>query len=311
MKRRIIIDCDPGHDDVLAILTAHHYCQQLEILGITTVAGNQTLQKVTDNILKVEDYCQLDYPVYMGYDSPIVLKSEPQPLAHGESGLDGFVFEKTNRKTESMHAIDFFKKCLIENDKVTIVALGPLTNVAMFVKTYPQLANKIDQVVLMGGSIDSGNILPCSEFNIYHDPHAAYILFNSGVKIVMAPIEACYSGKIYLKELMEFNKPGKLYKMLDGLMKFYSKYATDRNWDSTAIFDVLPVEYLIHPEFFDTKEMYVNIEIEGKYTRGMTVCDKTGRKINSITTTVMVAVNRDEFIKDVLAALSSLNEQLG
>ncbi|MGN1398501.1 MAG: nucleoside hydrolase [Erysipelotrichaceae bacterium] len=310
MKRKIIIDCDPGHDDVMAILTAHYNKDYFEILGITTVAGNQTLEKVTDNILKVQDYCNMSYPVSMGYASPILLESEPQPLAHGESGLDGFTFPAVVSKPTNLHALDFFRECLQANDEVTIVALGPLTNVAMFVKTYPHLAKKIKEVVLMGGSIDSGNILPCSEFNIYHDPHAAYILYNSDVKIVMAPIEACYSGRIYLKELAKFKKAGKLYAMVDGLMTFYSHYAVERNWDSTSIFDLLPIVYLMHPQYFQTKEMYVNIEVDGKYTRGMTVCDKTGSKINKNTTTVMISVDRDKYINELFVAIDGLNNQL-
>lgn len=308
MKKKIIIDCDPGHDDVLAILIAHYNKEYFDILGITTVCGNQTIEKVTDNILKVEDYVGMDYPVSKGFASPLVVEAEPQPLAHGESGLDGFDFPKTSRKTTGKHAVEFIREQLENNDEISIVALGPLTNLAVVIKMYPELTKKIKEIVLMGGGINYGNILTCSEFNIYHDPHAANIVFNSDVKVVMAPLEACYSGSIYLKECQQFKDGGKVSQMVAGLMDFYSRYAIERNWDSTAIFDVLPVVYLMHPEYFETKEMNVDVELAGKHTRGMTVCDqRNGVNLNEKTTTVMISVDRDKLIDTLFKAVRGLD----
>ncbi len=306
MKRKVIFDCDPGHDDVFAILTAHAHPEYFDILGITTVAGNQTVEKVTNNILNVEEYVGLDYPVSVGYDAPLVKAPEPQPLAHGESGLDGFVFNPHHKQVTGMHAVDFIKKQLEENDLVTIIALAPLTNIAVVVKTYPELCKKIEAVVLMGGGIGRGNIQTMSEFNIYHDPEAANIVFNSDVKVVMAPLEACSAGDIYLKEFEAFNNEGHVQKMIYGLAQFYSQYAVQRNWEKTSIFDVLPVIYLMKPEIFETVEMNVDVELDGKHTRGMTVCDgRLGIELNEHTTTVMTSVDRDEFIRIFIEAIKS------
>lgn len=308
MKRKVIFDCDPGHDDVFGILTAVAHPECFDILGITTVAGNQTVEKVTQNILNVLDYTGFDYPVSVGYDSPLVRPAEPQPLAHGESGLDGFEFVPSQKKVTGMHAVDFIKQMLMENEKVTIIALAPLTNIAVVIKTYPELCQRIEQIVLMGGGIHSGNIQTKSEFNIYHDPEAAKIVFNSPVKVVMAPLEACESGCIYLDEFQQFHNEGHIQKMIYGLSQFYCQYAIKRKWNHTSIFDVLPVIYLMRPDLFETVEMSVDIELDGKHTRGMTVCASRNQLEPTYQeTTVMTRVKRDEFIRVFIDSIQSLD----
>ena len=135
--RKIIIDGDPGHDDIIAFLVALAHKQELEILGFTTVCGNNLLDKVTNNILKVIDYLGLDYPVSKGADAPLIREPEPQPLAHGESGMDGPILDEPTSKVSGLSAVEFMKKMLMENDKVTIIGIGPLTNIALLLKSYP------------------------------------------------------------------------------------------------------------------------------------------------------------------------------
>ena len=309
--RNIIIDCDPGHDDIIAIMVALAHKDELNILGFTTVAGNQTLDKVTNNLLKVETYLGIDIPVYKGYNSPIVKELDVQPLAHGESGLDGPVLPEAINSAKDMHAIEFMKKTLLEaKDKVTFVCIGPLTNMGLFLKTYPELREKIDQIVIMGGGIYNGNVLIKAEFNIYHDPEAAKIVFDSGVKVVMAGLEVCYSGSILLTETERAKDGGKASKLFYDLMKFYQGYAIRNGWDRTAIFDATPVIYLLYPELFKSEEKEVYIETVGEYCRGMTVVDTRNRATEMKNPkTVLISTDRGKFVEVIFDALNKLDAQ--
>ena len=302
-NRKIIIDCDPGHDDVMAIITA--ITGEFDILGITTVAGNNTVDNVTNNILNVLDYLNIDIPVYKGASRPLVKEPEPQPLAHGENGLGGPTFSSRNNKEKDIDALSFLKETLEKEDKVTIVALAPLTNIALLLNEYPNLKEKIECIALMGGSIYSGNIQKRSEFNIYHDPEAAKIVFDSGLNIVMAPLEVCYAGKIYLSEYKALANGGRVSKLVFELMEFYCQYAVNRGWDSTAIFDLVPVVYLMHPEYFKGKYMDVSIELNGEYCRGMTICDEN----KNSKTLVLEDCDRDNFIKELFKAIEILDNK--
>ena len=270
--KRLIIDTDPGHDDIMAILTALAHCGELELLSFCTVAGNQTVDKVTDNILKVEDYLNLSIPVYKGEARPLLLEPKPQPQAHGESGMDGPILPAPKRKIEEMGAVDYYKKVLKEStEKVTIVALAPLSNLGRLLQETPECAEKIEEIVLMGGALNGGNINKCAEFNIWHDPHAAKIVFDSGIKIVMAPLEVCYAGGIMIEETKRFKNGRRVSKLVDDLFSFYLRYAIDRGWDRTAIFDLIPVLWLLKPEIFKYKEGKVDIVLEGEDTQGQTI----------------------------------------
>lgn len=308
--RNIIIDCDPGHDDIIAIMVALAHPEEYNILGFTTVAGNQTIEKVTDNMLRVADYLQCDKPVAQGYASPLVRPAEPQAQAHGETGLDGPQLPKAVSRTVDLHAIEFMKENIMEHDVVTMICTGPLTNMAMFIKTYPHLLHKIDCIAIMGGGIAKGNSLAKAEFNIYHDPEAAKIVFNSGIKIIMAPLEVCYAGGIMMTEIPLFNGKGKASQLVFDLLDFYKIYAVRWGWDRTAIFDMIPVMYLIHPEIFKTEEMRVDIETSGEYCRGMTVCDQRGFPYDGPTKTVLVDVDREEFIRLMFEAMEILDKRL-
>ena len=178
MRRNVIIDCDPGHDDAIAIIVALANSEKLNVLGITTVAGNTTLDNATKNALRVLQICGKDIPVSMGYSDPLLNKVQTAAFVHGESGMDGPELFEPQLKPTGKHAIEFLKET-IENslEKVTLIPLGPLTNIGVLLKTYPQLIEKIDVVSIMGGSIYGGNILPKAEFNIYQDPEAAKMVF--------------------------------------------------------------------------------------------------------------------------------------
>lgn len=303
--RKIIIDCDPGHDDIMAIITALAHKEELEILGIATVAGNQTLEKVTGNILKVEEYLNINIPVYKGEDRPLVLNPEPQPLAHGESGMDGPILPEPKLKPSDKNALEFYKEVLENNDKVTIVGLAPLTNIALLINNYPDLTNKIEEIVIMGGAINGGNINKYAEFNIWHDPHAAKIVFDSGIKVVVAPLEVCLSGAILLNEVKQISYDKKVSKLVRELFDFYCKYAIERNWDRTSIFDVIPIVYLLKPELFEYEIGNIDIILDGIDTQGQTVFtkNKDGKHI------VLLQTDRKAFIDYFMDAIAYLDKQ--
>ncbi|MBR4462568.1 MAG: nucleoside hydrolase [Erysipelotrichaceae bacterium] len=306
----LIIDCDPGHDDIIASMVAMAHPETFDILGFTTVAGNQTLEKVTNNLLRVQTLLETDYPVSMGYDAPIIKALEVQPKAHGESGLDGPILPEAKRTVTGLHAIEFMKETLENSsEKVTFLCIGPLTNMALFLKTYPHLKEKIQAIAIMGGAVNGGNIQLKSEFNIYHDPEAAKIVFGSGAKVIMAGLEVCYAGSILLSEAEEANGRGRASQLFYDLMKFYGRYAVDRGWDRTAIFDMTPLIYLLRPELFETKEYEVHVELNGEYTRGMTVVDLAKTEDLIHPATVLWDVKREEFIQTLFEALDILDKR--
>ena len=222
--RKVIVDCDTGHDDIMAILSLLAHPDEIDVLGFTTVCGNNLMPRVTDNLCRVLSYLNIDKKVACGYDSPLVLDPEPQD-AHGESGLDGPVLPCSKLKPIDLKAVEFIKEMALEHDKITIVALAPLTNIAMFIKTFPELKNKIECITLMGGSRSSGNILKRSEFNFYGDPHSADIVFRSNIPVIMSDIEICAECSTSHKII----------------------------------------------ELFITRKCQVDIELDGKCTRGMSV----------------------------------------
>ena len=301
--RKIIIDCDPGHDDIVAIITALAHKDELEILGITTVAGNQTLDKVTNNILKVEEYLNINIPVYKGYDKPILKKPMPQAIAHGDSGMDGPILPEPILKAQDKSAIEFYKEVLERNDKITIVGLAPLTNIAYLIKEYPDLIKSIEEIIIMGGALNGGNINKYAEFNIWHDPEAAKIVFDSNIKVIMAPLEVCYAGGILIKEFERFHNNKKVSKLIFDLLEFYGKYAIDRNWDKTAIFDLVPIVYLLKPELFKSKEGKIDIILDGIDNQGQTIFNEI--EANHI---VLLDTDREEFMQVFFDAVDYLDK---
>lgn len=270
----IIIDCDPGHDDALAIFCALANPDKLNILGFTSVCGNQIVEKVHRNLAGILNLVNCTIPYAKGAAQPLLVAPDPQPIAHGESGLDGPIIPLASKYEVEEHAVDFMYQQINQaSDKVTIVALAPLTNIALLLSIYPEIKNKIKQICLMGGAITKGNINQEAEFNIYADPHAAKIVFASGIKIIMAPLEACEDCSIKLVDIELFNRESELAKFTYEALMFYSNYSRVRNIDHSPIFDLAPMMYLLHPEFFQTSYHQVEIILTGEQTRGKTKLD--------------------------------------
>jgi pyrimidine-specific ribonucleoside hydrolase len=247
-----------------------------------------------------------DGVVAKGYTEPIFVEKDPQPAAHGETGLDGPVLSEPTIQPIEQHAIEFIRECVEKYDDVTLVALAPLTNIAMFLKTYPHLKNRIKEIALMGGIIYGGNILPCAEFNLYADPHAAHIVFNSGLPITMAPIEICSETGIYHHEIDNLIHGGPVSRLAHDILQFFSLYNRRRNRNQSPIFDLVPVMDILHPELFESVHCKVDIVVDGELTRGMSVVQKeTEGNVK-----VLLHGNRDQMIQYFLEDLKILDERV-
>lgn len=277
-KTKIILDCDPGHDDAIAIMIAAKH-PAIELLGITAVAGNQTLDKTLPNALKVVECLGIDVPVYGGMSLPMVREQIVAENIHGVSGMDGPVFPPLTRKAEPVHAVTYIINTLMKSDgDITLVPTGPLSNIAMAMRLEPRILPKIHQIVLMGGSTGHGNATAAAEFNFYADPEAASIVFRSGVPIVMMGLNltdqtVCTPDIIERMEKVG-NKAGKLF---GDLMRFTLETQRIHNGLAAGpVHDVTCIAWLIDPEIFQMKEMYAQIDTTGSVGYGASFCDSWG-----------------------------------
>lgn len=296
-KRKIILDCDPGHDDAVAILLAGRH-PALDLLGITVVAGNQTLEKTTRNALNVCQYLGINVPVCAGYSRPMVREQIIAANIHGESGLDGPVFDPLTKKLDERHAVDFLIETLLASDgDITLVPTGPLTNVAMAMRKEPKIIEKIKEIVLMGGSYQLGNVTPAAEFNIYADPEAAYVVFHSGRPIVMMGLDLTRQAMCYPVIVERMKKANtKASKLFGELMAFFNKMQLKNfGWEGGPLHDPTCIAYLIDPSCIETKAMYTEIELRSELCYGRTVCDYFGVLNKEPNSQVALKLDVDKF----------------
>lgn len=274
-KRKIIIDCDPGHDDAVAIMMAAS-SKKLDLLAITVEAGNQTLEKTGRNALNLVQYLNLDIPVALGANHP--LKREPQTCAeiHGESGLDGFTFPSLERTFDKKDAVTLLRDILLTNDKVTLVPTGPLTNIALLLMKHPEVKSHIEEIVLMGGSIGYGNVTPAAEFNILCDPEAADVVFNSSLTVKMMGLDVTRKV-LLLPPVLE-----RMKKINNRVSDLFYKLMVTFNINQKKIFghagaplhDPATIVYLIDPSVITLKKMNVVIDVSSGPSYGRTNCDQ-------------------------------------
>ncbi|WP_432346558.1 nucleoside hydrolase [Shinella yambaruensis] len=298
--RKIIIDTDPGQDDAAAIMLALG-SPELDILGITTVAGNVPLARTSCNARIILEFCsRTDVKVYAGADRPIARPLVTAEHVHGKTGLDGPELHEPQMPLEARHAVDFIIETLRREPAgtVTLCTLGPLTNIATALEKAPDIAGRVRELVMMGGGFfEGGNITPAAEFNIYVDPEAAAAVFKSGIPIVMMPLDVTHKVltlKSRVASLREIgSRPAKaLVEMLDFFERFdVEKYGSDGG----PLHDPTVIAYLLKPELFSGRDCNVEIETASPLTTGMTVVDwwqVTGRKHNA---RVMKDVDADGF----------------
>src|SRR3954454_9276225 len=217
MPTPVIIDCDPGHDDAMALLLALA-SPELELSAVTTVAGNQTLEKVTANAIRILDVVGSTIPVAAGADRPLIHPAETASDVHGETGLDGPDLPPPSREPEAMHAVELLARHLRERPH-TLIPVGPLTNIALLLAQYPELGEQIERIVLMGGAVGVGNVTPSAEFNLWVDPEAAYRVFTSGVPTTMVGLDVTHQAMLSAAKadaLREHGKAGAVVADLHG-----------------------------------------------------------------------------------------------
>lgn len=277
MTRKIIIDTDPGQDDAVAILLALA-SPELDVLGITTVAGNVPLSLTTKNARIV---CELagktDIPVFAGCDRPIGRDLVTAEHVHGKTGLDGISLPDPQMPIQDQHAVDFIIETVqqTESNTVTLCPLGPLTNIATAVKNAPEIAEQIEQIVLMGGAyFEVGNITPAAEFNIYVDPEAADIVFKSGIPLVVLPLDVTHKALTTRARVEAFRQLGKVGEAVASWTDFFERFDKEKYGSLGApLHDPTVIAYLLRPDLFTGRFINVEIETQSQLTRGMTVAD--------------------------------------
>lgn len=277
-KRKIILDCDPGHDDAIAIMLAARH-PAIDLLGITIVAGNQTLNKTLVNGLNVCQKLDINVPIHAGMPKPIMREQIVADNIHGESGLDGPIFAPLIRKAESKHAIQYIIDTLMNSDgDITLVPVGPLTNIAVAMRMQPAILPKIREIVLMGGAYGTGNFTPSAEFNIYADPEAARVVFTSGVPLVMMGLDLTNQTTCTADVISRMKKVGgPAGELFSDIMSFTLKTQYENyGLAGGPVHDATCIGYLINPDAFKMQDMYVEIDVNNGPCYGRTVCDELG-----------------------------------
>jgi inosine-uridine nucleoside N-ribohydrolase len=282
----VLLDCDPGHDDAMAMLLALA-SPELELLGITTVAGNQTLAKTTANALRVLEFAgRGDVAVAAGADRPLVREPAVAADVHGETGLDGPDLPPPQGSPIAAHAVDYLAERIHGCERpVTLVPTGPLTNVALLLARHPDVAANLERIVLMGGAIAEGNVTPAAEFNIWADPEAAARVFASGLDVTMVGLDVTHRALLTDAHAQRLRAAGRTGTLVADLHGFYSRVHRERyGWDGAPVHDAMALAHVVVPGLVTTLERNVEIDCESQLCRGRTVVDlwrRTGRPANA------------------------------
>ncbi len=304
----IILDCDPGHDDALAIALALAR-PELRLLAITTVAGNAPLDRTTRNALRVLTLLgRTDVPVAAGADRPILRDPWVPVEFHGDSGLDGADLPEPAVGQVDLTALELMGSLLRDaGDPVTLVATGPLTNIALLVRAAPAIHQRIGAISLMGGSLGAGNTTAAAEFNIWADPEAAAIVFDSGIPIQMSGLDVTHQALVLPADIARLEglgtRPGRVFA---DLMRFFAVHHRDRyGWDGPPIHDAVAVAWLADPDLVVGRPLRVDVETAGVHSRGRTVADEEGLAGRPVNAEVGVSIDRERLIDMVVEAVGS------
>ena len=309
MVRKIIFDGDPGHDDAIAMILALA-SDQLDVMAVTTVGGNNTLENTTTNALKILELCdRADIPVASGRDKPLYNELVISIGVHGKTGMDGPQLPLPSIKPLPISAVALMAKLVEESeDKVTMVATGPFTNIALFLLSYPYLKHKIACISVMGGGVQRGNRTAVAEFNIWNDPEAAQIVFESGIPVIMHGLDVTQKAYITREEIELFRSAGdKVSAFVADLLDFFAISCIDeRKFKGCLMHDSCAVMSLIHPEIFEYFDAYVSVELDGRVTRGSCCVDVRPELAGRFNSQVGAEVDRNQFLKYLLEACEVL-----
>ena len=310
-QHQIIIDCDPGQDDAVALLLALASPGEIEILAVTTVAGNVPLARTTRNAQQVLALAgRSDVPVYAGCPRPILRPLETAEYVHGETGLNGAVLPEPAAPLADGHAVDIIVAEIMRRPAgtITLCPTGPLTNVALAIVKEPAIVPRLKQIVLMGGSMELGNVTAAAEFNIYVDPHAARVVFEAGAPVVMLGLDVTHKALVTDERLAAIQAIGKpVATACAGLLDFFNRYDKERyHVPGAPLHDPCVIAYLLRPELFKGQMRRVEVETEGTHTSGRTVVDWWCRSERPANALVVNDVDLDGFFALLTERLARL-----
>ena len=304
----IILDVDPGHDDAVAIMLACG-APEIELLGVTTVAGNVPLEKTTRNALRVLSLIgRPGVPVAAGAAAPLVRPLRTAEDIHGESGLEGPEIPDASFGPVERSATELIADAVSGSpEPVTLVPVGPLTNVALFLREPPELKGRIARISLMGGSIGLGNTTPAAEFNVYVDPEAAREVFNSGLPITMSGLDVTHKADAGPAQRERLRSLGRVGLVAAELLEFFAAtYEGVFGFDAPPLHDAVAVAVVLEPALLETRPMRVDVECESELTRGETVCDFYGVTGKPPNAEVGVGLDREGFFELLYRSLGRL-----
>ncbi|WP_099974202.1 nucleoside hydrolase [Lactobacillus terrae] len=310
---KVIMDCDPGIDDAIALTVLLAHPEAADLIGVTTIGGNVQLYKVTKNAQKLLTFLGSNTKIAMGQSDPLVKEIETAGEIHGKTGMDGYQFPENSLEYPivSDNAITFMNEEITNSDeKVNIVATGPLTNVALLLKTFPKVAEKIEHIYVMGGSIEQGNITLASEFNAYVDPEAAKIVFDSGLPITLSGLNLT-ENKAYLTmdEISQIKNLGKTGEMASAILDFYASAEREKGMTKIPVHDACAVLSLVAPELFTKSEKFnIEVSLTNDQFRGMTYPDRRVYAPDDKNIEVLEDVNREKFVQYIFDSIQSHNK---
>jgi len=312
MPKKIILDCDPGHDDAVAMLLAWGN-PEIDLIGVTTVFGNQTIDKVTRNALSVATIAGITgVPFVRGSHRPLVRDVETAESIHGESGMDGPTQPEPTVTLDPRHAVDFIIDTVMASEpgSITLVPTGALTNIAMAVRKEPRIAERVAGVVLMGGGYNEGNWSATSEFNIVIDPEAAHIVFNENWPLTMVGLDVTHKALATPEVVAEIEAIGTgPARFVGELMEFFAHaYKDAQGFDFPPVHDPVAVAYVIDPSVLTVRKAPLDVELTGTITLGMTVADFRAPAPDDCTTQVAVGIDPDRFWALVVDALIRIGD---
>lgn len=302
----IILDCDPGHDDAIALLLALA-SPELELVGVTTVSGNQTLDKTTANALRILEFVdRADVPVAAGADRPLVRERVVAGYVHGETGMDGPDLPPARTKPIDLHAVDYLAREIRERDgAITLVPTGPLTNIALLFALHPDV--RPERIVLMGGAAGEGNRTPSAEFNIWADPEAAHRVFESGLDVTMVGLDVTHKALITPAHVDELRSRGRVGTMVAELMDFYGRFHRQHYTDlpGSPMHDPVAVALVAQPDLVEVHDAYITVDCGWEQGRGRTNVDWRGRSGNEPNAKIALGIDPDRFAQLVIDRVTS------
>ena len=301
----VILDGDPGHDDAIAWMLAKA-SPLLDIRAVTSVCGNQTIEKTTYNAQRVCTLLGIDAPVSMGKPAPLLAEPMNAPSVHGQSGLDGPVLPEPKAPLSPLRSVERMAKVLQESETpVALVPTGPLTNIAALLLAHPELKEKIKVISLMGGGITHGNWTPAAEFNILVDPEAAKIVFESGVPIIMSGLDVTERALIFPKDFERIRAVGNpVARVVADWLEFFYGFHREIGYTGAPLHDPVAVVSLLRPDLLTSKRLCVEIETQGEYCRGATI----GHDRKPANALVNFDIDRDGFADLLVEAVKTYGE---